>query len=89
MPLKIIRDGLALVGIAVVLAVSDPATPGAERWPATNADAAAIEPSSTPPFLAPTIHPPVARELATLWMVPSDAERSAHDYRIGMHSENV
>jgi soluble lytic murein transglycosylase len=27
--------------------------------------------------LAPTIHPPVARDAGTLWMVPSDADRSA------------
>jgi soluble lytic murein transglycosylase len=74
-PPKIIRDGLVLAGIAAVLAVSDPATPRAERQPAPGADVGAIEPSGTTPFLAPTIHPPIARDLATLWMVPSDAER--------------
>jgi soluble lytic murein transglycosylase len=69
------RDGLALSGIAVLLVLTEPATPRAER---SFAPAAAPAEAADPvPQLAPTIHPPVARDIATLWMVPSDAERSA------------
>lgn len=77
MPPTIIRDGLVLAGIAAVLAVTEPATPRAERWPAPVTAAGAIEPGSVTPLLGPTIHPPIARDLATLWMVPSDGERSS------------
>ena len=78
MPPKIIHDGLVLAGIAAVLAVTEPATPRAERWPAPVAYAGAIEPSNTSPSLAPTVHPPVARDLATLslrWKLGEGLER--------------
>jgi len=48
------------------LLVADPATPRADRA----ADPVAVLP-------APTIHPPVARDAAQLWMAPSATERSA------------
>ena len=77
MPPTIIRGGLVLVGIAAVLAVAGTAAPRAERWPALVAGAGGIEPGASAPILSPTIHPPIARDVATLWMVPSDRERSA------------
>jgi soluble lytic murein transglycosylase len=60
-----IRHALAIAGIAGILALSGPAVPRAEP---------PVDPVAA---LAPTIHPPVARDVATMWMAPSDAERAA------------
>jgi soluble lytic murein transglycosylase len=78
-PRRIIRDGLALSAIAALLALSDAATPRADSPPAAAVGRLDANANANPPVppLAPTIHPPVARDLAALWMVPADRERSA------------
>jgi soluble lytic murein transglycosylase len=77
-PHKTIRDGLALTGVAALLALTDPATPYANsRWPEPVAPLVTTEASAPIPPLAPTIHPPIARDVSALWMVPSDSERSS------------
>ena len=73
----ITRANLILLATAALLALSEPATSRAERSfhpaPARATQDATPNGSS----LAPTLHPPIARDVATLWIVPSEADRSA------------
>ncbi|HKY20011.1 MAG TPA: hypothetical protein VJM31_02230, partial [Vicinamibacterales bacterium] len=65
MLLSIVRETLIVAGVAGTLVLTDPATPRADRA----ADIVVASPS-------PTIHPPVAREAAHLWMAPSASDRT-------------
>ncbi len=63
----VLRDACLLAATATVLALSGPAQPRA----------AAVSPAAVGAPLAPTVHPPVSRDVATLWMVPSESERAS------------
>jgi soluble lytic murein transglycosylase len=63
-----LRDGLLAAGVVSALILIDPAAPRADRAPRS------VDTVLTP---TPTIHPPVARNAAALWMVPSEADRTA------------
>jgi soluble lytic murein transglycosylase len=63
---SIARDTLLALGVGGALVLTYPAKP--------QADLAAEVEISTP---APTIHPPIAREAAHLWMAPSASDRQA------------
>ncbi len=65
MLLSIVRDTLVGVSVLGALVLIDPATPRADRA----ADVVAATPT-------PTIHPPVARDAAHLWMAPSASDRT-------------
>ena len=60
-----VRDAFIVAGAAAAIVLLEPARPHADR------------PNDPAPVPAPTIHPPVAREAAHLWMAPSAADRSA------------
>jgi soluble lytic murein transglycosylase len=63
---KSLHDIFAVTGTAAALALMQPAMPRAEP--------PAAEPSVV---LMPTVHPPVARDVSTLWMAPSAQDRTA------------
>ena len=67
MPKRVVRHAVVVAGITGVLALIEPAVPRAQPT-------LAVEPVTS---LAPTIHPPVAREVGTMWMAPSEADRVA------------
>ena len=62
-----VRSGLAVAALAGAIALAEPAFPRAT--PAIDAVGAPATP------LAPTVHPPVARNAAMLWLVPTTAGR--------------
>jgi soluble lytic murein transglycosylase len=61
-----VRHALAASGVIGALLLTDPSAPLAQR-------SAAV----TVPTLAPTAHPPVARDASQLWMAPSASDRAA------------
>lgn len=81
------RDGFVLMATAVALALTSPASavrvaaakPASSvlRAKAGEPDARTAEPGAAPRLLAPTVHAPIARDAAALWLVPSDADRVA------------
>jgi soluble lytic murein transglycosylase len=61
----VIRHALAASGVVGALLLTDPAPPTSNRA----ADVAVAT-------LAPTIHPPIARDASQLWMAPSSSDRT-------------
>ena len=59
-----IRDAVVVAGAIAAIVMLEPARPRADR------------PNDPAPPPAPTIHPPVARDAAHLWMAPSASDRS-------------
>ena len=79
-PHTMVRDGFVLAATAALVALTSPAVPHAQRSavsPDTTVASTGAEPGNVRRLLSPTIHAPIARDPAALWLVPTDGDRAA------------